>query len=109
MFKSVNVIRYFPLQLLSCAATYLYEIRLAIDAINVPSPPKFVPVKSKSNLSVKPESKIAAGTLLIIWLDNTETRTSLPLIVFDNASLIESMLPMLPTKMKNPTKVSNRL
>ena len=42
-----------------------------MDAINVPSPPRLVPKISASTFSVKPDSKRAAGTLLITWLEIT--------------------------------------
>ena len=42
------------------------EIRLAMDAISVPRPPRFVPIISALILSEKPDSSSAAGTLLII-------------------------------------------
>ena len=38
-FANVKYARYLPLAPLSCLATYLNEIRLAMDAIKVPSPP----------------------------------------------------------------------
>ena len=46
-------------------AMYLKEIRLAIDAINVPNPPRLHPMIKAWNWSVKPDKRIAAGTLLI--------------------------------------------
>ena len=42
----------------------LYEIRLAIDAINVPKPPMLVPTINAGKLSVKFDKSSAAGTLL---------------------------------------------
>ena len=44
---------------------YLKEIKLAIEAISVPSPPRFVPTIRSSYCSVNPDNKRAAGTLLI--------------------------------------------
>ena len=52
----------------------LKEIRLAIDAIKVPSPPIFTLKSNSVEFAVKPESKIAAGTLLIIWLEISPAR-----------------------------------
>jgi len=40
----------------------LKEIRLAMEAMIVPKPPKFVPTTNFDMFSVKPESRIAAGT-----------------------------------------------
>jgi hypothetical protein len=40
----------------------LNEIRLAIDAISVPKPPKFTPTGRSFTLYVKFERSIAAGT-----------------------------------------------
>ena len=56
---------YFPRSLEYSFETYLKDIKLAMDAINVPRPPKFVPIINFSYCSVKPESNKAAGTLLI--------------------------------------------
>ena len=54
---------------LICAIGYfainLNEIRLAIEAMSVPKPPKFVPIMSAFTSVVKPDNKSAAGTLLI--------------------------------------------
>ena len=56
--------RYFPLDTFFFCAMNLYEIRLAIDAINVPKPPILVPTINAGKLSVKFDKSSAAGTLL---------------------------------------------
>ena len=63
--EAVNIPKYFPLRFLFSFAIYLKLIRLAMDAINVPRPPRFVPIISARKLSVNPESRMAAGTLLV--------------------------------------------
>ena len=70
-----------------CFWTSLNEIRLAIEAISVPKPPRFTPIRSAFALSVKAESNIAAGTLESIWLESTPTATSLPFTTFCKKAL----------------------
>ena len=67
-FAAVKQARYLPFSAGFSRHICLYEIRLAIEAMSVPSPPMFVPTISARTLSVKAESSIAQGTLLIIWL-----------------------------------------
>ena len=64
--EAVNVPKYFPLKFLFSFAIYLKLIRLAMDAIRVPRPPILVPTIKARQLSVKPDKRSAAGTLLII-------------------------------------------
>ena len=68
IFHTVNNRMYLPLYSPFSLAIFLYEIRLAIDAINVPKPPRFVPTISPAILSVNPDKSNAAGTLLMTWL-----------------------------------------
>ena len=78
-------------------------MRLAIEAIGVPSPPRFIPFKSAIALSVNPESITAVGTLLRNWLKRGATNNSLPITAFDTKSRITSIFPAFPTKMKKKT------
>ena len=57
----------FPLSLLSFEneAWNLYVMRLAMLAMRVPRPPRFVPIMRASPLLVKADRSRAAGTLLI--------------------------------------------
>ena len=87
----------------------LKEIKLAIDAIKVPKPPIFTPIRSSLPLLVKPDNKILAGTLEKIWLDNTPTHTSLPIIMSCKKLWMEFILPKLPIKINRNTKVKIRL
>ena len=50
-----------------------------MEAISVPSPPKFTPSKSCFKSPEKSDNNSAAGTLLITWLVAIPTRSSLPL------------------------------
>ena len=86
----------------------LYEMRLAIEAMSVPSPPMLHPTTSAGHSAEKPESRSAAGTLLITWLASTDTITSLPSITEDRKARKACMLPILPIKMKSATNVPSR-
>ena len=85
IFDIVNATKYFFFKSGLSLDIYLKLIRLAIDAINVPSPPIFVPTINAEILSVKPASKIAAGTLLITWLAIIAVIVSLPPIILISA------------------------
>ena len=52
-------------------------MRLARDAINVPSPPIFTPHNSSLYSVVNPESSMVAGTLLMIWEQPMDNQISL--------------------------------
>ena len=52
----------------------LNEITLARLAIKVPKPPTFTPRRSSFGLAVNPLNKMAAGTLLITWLEKIPAR-----------------------------------
>ena len=105
-FANVKYARYLPLAPLSCLATYLNEIRLAMDAIRVPSPPRLVPTIRSVYLSVNPDSSTAAGTLLMTWLARTEVIISCPPSTFSTNVLKPPILPMFPINTKNPTNVN---
>ena len=46
IFAMVNIIKYLPRSVVFSLAIYLKLIKLAMEAINVPSPPIFVPIMS---------------------------------------------------------------
>ena len=71
--------------------------------------PMLVPSSSACTLSVKPESIIAAGTLLIIWLASAETSTSRPSIMPPMKDEIEPICLRLPTKTKKQMNVTSKL
>ena len=102
---AVKTRRYLPDETFSFAMS-LNEIRLAIDAIRVPRPPRFTPMSRLFILSVNPERSMAAGTFEKIWLAAIPTATSLPLTVFPRKSLTEGMFLRLPINIKRKTKVS---
>lgn len=107
MFTAVKSAIYFDDDALELPEIYLNEIRLAIDAMSVPSPPMFVPIISSRILSVKPDNSRAAGTLLTTWLVTTDVTHSLPPIIPRRSSLKTSILPILPMNTKNATKVTS--
>ena len=82
-----------------------YEIRLAIEAISVPRPPRFVPMIRERIFSVNPESRIAAGTLLVTCEASTETHTSWPVRICCSHPEKAAKRPRLPIKIKSVTKV----
>ena len=88
--------------------TILYEIRLAMDAISVPRPPKLQPMIRLCHCDVNPERSRAAGTLLMIWLVITETIYTRPFKTEKRKFLTGSILAKFPTKMKNAKKVPSR-
>lgn len=103
-FDIVKIARYFP-QLLPVPATYLKLMRLAMEAISVPRPPMLVPTINPCILSVNPDRRIAAGTLLIIWLAAADTIISRPVTIFCIHSLKAPMRPILPINIKSAAKV----
>ena len=84
------------------------DIRLARDAMSVPRPPRFTPVRSAGAFSVNPARRIAAGTLLITWLARMPAQSSLPSTREDRRPLISGIRFTLPMKIKKHTKVSRR-
>ena len=44
-----------------------------MEAIRVPSPPRLVPISRALPFSVSPDSRIAAGTLLMIWQEGQQS------------------------------------
>ena len=80
-----------------------------MEAMRVPRPPRFTPVSSAAKSSVKPDSRSAAGTLLMTWLTATPAISSLPETTACKSSETAGSLPMFPVKMKNPTNVRSRL
>ena len=79
-----------------------------MEAISVPRPPRLVPMISSRYCLVKPDSKRAAGTLLITWLAPMETSTSLPVSIPPSIAPKAGSLPTLPMNTKNPQKVRSR-
>ena len=63
---------------------------------------------SPSTFWVKPDSRSAAGTLLVTWLASTDTSTSRPAMICRSQSEKAGTRPRLPMKMKKATKVSSR-
>ena len=61
MFTTVKTNMYLPVLIFSFAIN-LKDIRLAIEAINVPSPPRLTPISKSCALLVNFESRIVAGT-----------------------------------------------
>nr|WP_230755008.1 hypothetical protein [Teretinema zuelzerae] len=83
------------------------EMTLASDAISVPIPPMLTPISNSAALSVNPDMRIAAGTLLIIWLNKAEnSKVFLSAICISNFDIV-SILWRLPMKMKKKRNVSN--
>ena len=71
-FPTVNTARNRPGRAPGQRRYALRVMRLAREAMGVPRPPMSTPISSSRQLSVKPESSTAAGTLLMIWLVRTE-------------------------------------
>ena len=104
---TVNVTKYFPFPSGTSLTYCLYDIRLAIEAISVPRPPILTPSARFFILCVNPDSRSAAGTLLIHWLVMIPTPISLPSAIPDKNNATGSILPILPVNMKKPTNVNN--
>jgi len=78
MLHNVNILKNSNVFEFSTPLEYsLKEIKLANDAIIVPSPPMFTPKRSCFMLLQNGKSKSVAGTLLIIWLVIKLTKNSL--------------------------------
>ena len=71
----------------------------------VPVPPMFTPSSSSRQLSVKWESKIAEGTLLMHWQDNAETIRGEVDKRLPRKLCTAGIRARLPEKIKNQTKV----
>ena len=80
-----------------------------MEAINVPRPPRFVPTISAVHLSVNPDKRRAAGTLLIIWLLKIATSISFPSRMEERKLRKTSRRPIFPMKMKKKINVAKRL
>ena len=77
-FHSVKTQKKVPFRPGYSPAKNLKEIRLARDAISVPRPPRFTPVRRGAKSAVNPASRMAAGTLLMIWLAAMPASSSWP-------------------------------
>lgn len=77
-------------------------------AMRVPRPPKLVPMTSDAPSSVKADSSMAAGTLLIIWEAITAVRTGLRPTMADRYSVTAPIRPIFPIRIKKNTKVRRR-
>ena len=109
MLHNVNILKNSNVFEFSTSLAYsLKEIKLAKDAIIVPSPPMFTPKRSSSMFVQNGYNKSVAGTLLIIWLVIKLTKNSLWQVIFSKNSLINGMLAMFPEKTKNPQKVKSK-
>lgn len=75
---------------------------LAREAISVPIPPIFTPRSTASQFWVKPDMRIAAGTLLIIWLKSKDEKYVLILLLKKALKCVymASMLEIFPINMK---------
>lgn len=76
--------------------------------IRVPSPPKLVPTISAGTLLEKPDSKSAAGTLLMTWEARTLMRISRPESAAESQEAKAGILPRFPMKIKNARNVASR-
>ena len=77
-------------------------------AISVPSPPRLVPITRAVPLSVKAESSIAAGTLLIICEARIAVRVTFFSMITESVSWIILILPRFPMRTKKNMNVSSR-
>ena len=84
------------------------EIKLARDAMRVPRPPRFTAVSRAGKLSVNPDSRIAAGTLLITWLVSMPAQSSLPSTREKSTWLIPGIRFTFPINIKKQRNVSSR-
>ena len=82
-------------------------IRLAREATSVPAPPTLTPTRSPQASCVKRLSRMAAGTLLMIWQVSAETS----MVPWDkrraNSMWTASIRARLPEKVKKAAKVAN--
>ena len=79
-----------------------------MEAISVPSPPRFVPTIRALILPVNPDNNIAAGTLLITWLAATAHCTSCPAIILSMKPAKAGILPRFPMNMNKAANVPSR-
>lgn len=86
----------------------LNVIRDASEEINVPTPPILTPTRRAFQLLVNCESKIAEGTLLIIWQEKTDTNKGLFCIKLLNRFCTADIRAIFPEKMKNIKKVKSK-
>ena len=84
-------------------------MRLASDATGVPSPPTLTPASRPRQSPVKPESRIAAGTLLMHWLAAAAHSSVLRASSDSSSARTAGMRPRFPEKMKKQQNVSSRL
>jgi hypothetical protein len=84
------------------------EIKLAKDAMIVPSPPRLLPMIKLPVSDVKLDKSTAAGTLLMTWLKRMAATASLDITTSEMNWLTTLILPKLPEKIKKQIKVSNR-
>ena len=82
-------------------------MRLASEATSVPAPPTLTPTRSPRASCVKRLSKMAAGTLLMIWQVSAEIR----MVPWDkrraNSTRTASIRARLPEKVKKAAKVAS--
>lgn len=83
-------------------------IRLASDAIGVPSPPKSTPSNSGCQSPANGASSTAAGTLLMTWLIAALARNGAVSIIEAKACAIGGMDAMFPENTKKQTNVARR-
>ena len=67
-----------------------------MDAINVPSPPRFTPINRLSALGVKLEKSTAAGTLEITWDAATLIKSGFVFVMDTSQSWKAGIRPKLP-------------
>ena len=103
-FKMVKVIRYFPVFPPSLEYCFIV-ITLAMEAIMVPRPPMSVPRRSALPLSVNPDRRIAAGTLLTNCEAMMPVSISWSVTIFFKNVLTAGSLPIFPINMKKNIKV----
>ena len=106
-FRAVKSTRYFLVNPLLCLPNSRKVMRLASEAISVPVPPMLTPTRSSGQFSVKRESRIAEGTLLITWQERVETRSVFFSISRDTKRFTASMRDILPEKMKKQKNVKS--
>jgi hypothetical protein len=83
-------------------------IRLAREEMSVPTPPIFTPTKRGLQFVVNSESKIADGTLLMIWQERTLVKSAFFSSRKEKKLLTASILDTLPAKRKKAVNVRRR-
>ena len=82
-------------------------MRLAREATSVPAPPTLTPTRRARASCVKRLSRMAAGTLLMIWQVSAE----ISIVPWDkrraNSTRTDSIRARLPEKVKNAAKVAS--